>query len=111
MKLAPVAEQKAARIFGIQTWRPVRMMSAFGGRTDVMRSSQVGQYGMFAHPGDREVALAASRSYDHVRSRPDFPVVLDARGIQSEAGRLCADALPRFHLALVTFFQNLGVQV
>src|SRR5258708_38744716 len=60
---------------------------------------------------DIEVALAAARSDDHVGPSQDFLVVLDARGIQGKTGCVGADALPRFHLALVALFRNLGVQV
>ena len=59
---------------------------------------------------DREVAFAAAGGDDHVHPAEDFLVAFDAGRIQRQPGGIGADALPRFHLALIALFRDLGVE-
>src|SRR5579872_4899955 len=43
--------------------------------------------------------------------REDIGLAFDAGGIKRESGRIRADALPVFHLALIAFFRDLRVEI
>ncbi len=59
---------------------------------------------------DGEITLAATGGDDHVHLRQDLAVALDAGRVERKACGIGADALPRFHLALVTLLRDLRVK-
>src|ERR1700733_6516016 len=60
---------------------------------------------------DREIALTAAGGHNHVHPSEDFLVALDPGGIQRKPGGIGPDPLPGFHLTLIAFFWNLGIEV
>src|SRR6185437_2439039 len=60
---------------------------------------------------DGEIALAAAGGDHHVHAAEDFLVALDAGRFQREARGVGADALPGFHLALISLCRELGVDI
>ena len=60
---------------------------------------------------DLTVALAATRSNNHVHLGQEFGIALSARAVERQTGGVNADALPGFHLALVAALWNLLVEI
>ena len=60
---------------------------------------------------DRLVALAAAGGDDHVHARQQLGIALGAGAVEREAGRIGADPLPGFHLALVALLRDLLVEL
>src|SRR5450631_634117 len=59
---------------------------------------------------DRNIAFAAAGRDDHVHPAEDFLIALETRGFQRQPRGIGADPLPVFHLALIAFFRDLGVE-